>query len=90
MEPASSKSDEMAKKAFQVDAKVSVRCAVLAIDQNDAKERMEAELYRLLTCAPPLDLYLDIVAIEISVPDIKDAQAQAPQRRATTKHYAAS
>ena len=56
----------MAKRAFQVDAELSMRCAVLAIDENDAKERIEAELHRLLVCAPPSDIYLDISEVKTS------------------------
>jgi hypothetical protein len=37
------------KKAFQVDVRVSVRCAVLAENENEAKQKVQQELGRLLT-----------------------------------------
>lgn len=63
----------MAKRAFQVDADISVRCAVLAEDENkdDARQKVDLELRRLLTSPPVSGFYLDIKEIDIKSVDVR-------------------
>jgi hypothetical protein len=65
--------ESMVKRAFQVDATVSVRCAVLAEDENkdEAKQKVEQELRRLLTSAPVSGFYIDIRLVDIKSAEVK-------------------
>ena len=54
----------MEKKAYQVDLNLSVRCAILAEDEQDAKKVAEKEVGKLLSAAPVTGFNVEVTKVE--------------------------
>ena len=51
------------KKTYQIDVTASIRCAVLAETEDEARKLAEQEMRRLLSQTPAATFYIDINSV---------------------------